>query len=74
MDQNMSTIDAGKTYLIRHSRKGTFAARVVEVRDEWADVIVVAGKASAAMSYNEAEVGDALTVRRSFCTLTEQPQ
>jgi len=63
----------GNTYLIKHSRKGTFHGRVIALRGEWLDVVIVEGRAGAMCSYNECEVGDDLTVRDTLCQLTSVP-
>lgn len=69
----MSTTDiqAGKTYHINHSRKGKFTGTVTKFDDTWADVLIVMGRAKAMLAYNEANEGETVTVRRSFCTFTE---
>lgn len=61
-------LETGKPYKIRHSRKGTFFGRLISIRGEWADVEVTRGAAGAMLSYNEASVGEVVTVRLSFCT------
>lgn len=63
----------GKTYLVRHSRKGTFFGRLISHCDEWATLEITAGKASAIFEHNERKAGEEVTVRRSFCSFTEQP-
>jgi hypothetical protein len=67
------TIKVGKTYLVNSSRKGIFAMRVTQIDEEWATGIVTGGKAKAMLDYNEREIGEEVTVRRSFCTFTQQP-
>lgn len=66
-------LQIGKEYVVNHSRKGTFSARVKGVDGEWADLEVTAGKAGAMCSYNEREPGEDVTVRLSHCRFTEQP-
>lgn len=66
-------IEVGKTYLINSQRKGTFVAKLTHVDDEWATGLVVGGKAKAMLEYNERDIGEEVTVRRSFCKFTEQP-
>ena len=61
-------IEVGKQYRITHSRKGQFTANIVGIRDEWVDCVITDGKAGAMLDYNEREKGEAITVRRSFCT------
>ncbi len=65
-------IEIGKTYRIKSSRKGTFTGKIVALNDEWADVLITSGKAGAMLDYNEREAGEEVTVRRSFCTFTEE--
>lgn len=64
----------GATYLINSSRKGTFAGKLVHFDDTWVAFNITACKASAMLEYNEAHKGEEVTVRRSFCTFTEQPE
>lgn len=66
-------LQIGKEYLVNHSRKGTFAARVKAVDDIWATLDVTAGTAKAMMDYNDADAGEEVTVRLSHCQFTEQP-
>ena len=63
-----ATPEVGKTYTVRHSRKGTFKAIVRSVDEEWADLEVVAGRADAIMPDNRAEKGESVTVRLSMCS------
>lgn len=64
-------ISAGKTYRINHTRKGVFVARLTSVDDVWATGVVVSGKARAMLDYNEREVGEEVTIRRSFSVFEE---
>lgn len=66
-------LQVGKEYLVKHSRKGTFAARVAAFDSTWATLVMSGGKASARMAYNEATVGDEVVVRLTLCQFTEQP-
>lgn len=65
---NDEKIEVGKQYRITHSRKGTFTANIVGIRDEWVDCVITDGKARAMLDYNVREKGETITVRRSFCT------
>lgn len=65
-------LQIGKEYMVNHQRKGKFSAQVKAVDDVWVTLEVTAGKASAMCSYNEAGVGEEVTVRRSFCHFTDQ--
>lgn len=63
----------GKTYMVNSSRKGTFVGALTSADETWASFLITAGKARAIMDYNEREKCEEVTVRRSFCTFTEQP-
>lgn len=67
-------ITVGKTYKIIHSRKGIFTGRIIKVDHTWAIVLITNGKAKAMLPENEAEQGEQITIRRSFCVFTEQPE
>lgn len=66
----MSMID-GKTYTVHHMRKGTFTGRLINHDDSWARFEIVEGRTKAMMAYNEAGVGDEVSVRRSLCRFAE---
>lgn len=66
-------MEVGKTYRVNHQRKGTFVAEVKAFDSEWATLEIVSGEAAAKLEYNARYAGEELTVRRSFCTFTEQP-
>ena len=71
MPSNTTTApEEGKTYIVRHARKGMFTAKVCALNDEWADLEVVAGRADAMCAYNVAEKGETVTVRLSQCSFT----
>jgi tellurite resistance-related uncharacterized protein len=65
----MVTLEIGKIYLIEHSRKGNFLAKVLSQDDEWATVEVVKGHAEFMASGNSDRglSGDQITIRKSFC-------
>lgn len=67
-------LEVGKTYLVNSSRKGTFAGRLKHADETWATLEITGGKAKAMLYYNERERGEEVTVRRSFCRFTEQPE
>jgi len=68
-------LENGKTYLVNHSRKGTFAMKVNSQCDTWAHGVVAGGKASAMLDYNEKFNGDDISVRISHLrSAVEQPQ
>ncbi len=67
-------LETGKTYLVSHIRKGTFAMRVNKQDDTWTYGVVAGGKADAVLDYNEKEVNEPITVRTSFLeSAIEQP-
>ncbi len=68
-----TTPEVGKTYRIKHSRKGTFSGIVTGLDDTWAKVLIVAGTARAMLDYNEREAGETVTVRLSHCAFEEVP-
>jgi len=59
-------IEAGKTYLMDHVRKGSFGLRVTEASEEWVDGVVTKGKPKMMNPWNAVDPGDSITVRRSF--------
>lgn len=66
-------VEVGKTYNVKHVRKGNFTIRVTAINGEWIDGVIVAGRvryASQAHS-NEGYVGDAVTVRACLATFEE---
>lgn len=64
----------GEVYLVTSSRKGTFAGKLTSCDATWATFEITAGKAKAMLEYNEREKGEEVTVRREWCTFTEQPK
>lgn len=67
----MSAPQIGKTYAVDHSRKGKFQMRVTDIRNEWVDGVVTAGKAGAMLRYNEVPAGEEITIRAEFAKFTE---
>lgn len=59
----------GKTYIINHSRKGTFGLHVESQDDEWLYGYVAGGTAKAIMDYNVKETGERIAVRK--CLIKE---
>lgn len=59
-------LEAGKTYLVTHERKGTFGFKVENVGPEWAYGHVASGSAMAMLSYNTRHVGEEISVRRDM--------
>lgn len=71
----MSTkLTVGTTYKVNSSRKGIFVGTLTHADETWATILITSGKAKAMMDYNEREQGETVTVRRSFCTFTEQAE
>ena len=71
----MTNLTVGKTYLINHTRKGTFVGKLKSVSDngDWADIQITGGTANAMLDENIGYIGDTITCRISFCRFTEQP-
>lgn len=65
--------EVGQTYRVKHSRKGIFEMRVTGVDKDWAHGVITDGFAGAILPYNEREVGEDITVRRSFCVFSAAP-
>ena len=63
-----------KTYLIRHSRKGTFALKIESQCDTWVHGTIAGGKAKAMMEYNECSKGDPVSCRRSHIVSAVEQQ
>jgi hypothetical protein len=61
-------IEVGKTYLIKHQRKGVFAGKIIGIDDTWTTAIVTGGSAKAMLDYNVAEKGDTISVRAEWIT------
>ena len=59
-------MDIGKTYLIKHQRKGTFMAKILSESGDFTDALIVAGQADAILSHNIATIGETITFRASF--------
>lgn len=59
-------LENGKIYLVNHSRKGTFAMRVSRQCATWVRGVIIGGKASAMLDYNEKIVGEDVSVRVSL--------
>lgn len=70
----MSNLTPGRRYLVNSSRKGMFMGELLNMDDTWATFRITSGRAKAILDYNEREKGEEVTVRRAFCTFTEQPQ
>jgi hypothetical protein len=55
-------LEVGKTYKLRHTRKGEFTAKVLSCDDEWAEVEIVEGEAKEMSRENEGP-GEKVTIR-----------
>ncbi len=66
-------LQAGKTYLVDHVRKGQFSLRITEVGGDWVVGVVVAGTARHISSENVwvGGVGTKLTIRIALAHFTE---
>ncbi|MFV7762851.1 hypothetical protein ACNPKZ_20160 [Shewanella algae] len=66
--------ESGKTYLVKHQRKGTFAVRVSHQRGEFTYGVIVGGQTTAIMADNEKSAGDEISFRTNFVnSAVEQP-
>lgn len=62
----------GKSYTVKHSRKGTFLGTLKSFDNEWATFIIVKGTAHTIGSWREPTTeGGEIDVRRSLAELTE---
>ena len=59
-------MDIGKTYLIKHLRKGTFMATILNKNNNFIDARIVGGQADAMLAENIATIGETITFRTSF--------
>lgn len=66
----MSELTVGKTYYVRHSRKGSFSAKLVANYPDTAVLEIVMGTA-AYISCADAAPGDEISVRKSLCHFEE---
>ena len=67
-------IEIGKTYLIRHQRKGTFLGKITAIDDTWTTAIVTGGRTEAMLDYNVVEKGGTVIFRSEWVTsAVEQP-
>lgn len=66
-----NNLEIGKTYHVVSQRKGRFVMRLTHHDETWASGIIVKGKASAILAYNEVHEGEEVTVRKSWTTFKE---
>jgi hypothetical protein len=60
--------EVGQTYVVHHSRKGTFTVRMLAVYDDWIEGEVVDGEVKyLARPYGES--GEKVSMRRSLVSL-----
>ena len=57
----------GQIYKVIHSRKGVFNFLVSEQDETWATGLIIEGKASAILEYNEKEQFENITIRKELC-------
>ena len=62
--------EIGKTYLIRHSRKGTFTGKILAQDDEFSKILIVDGEAKY-LNDDNGKPGETISIRRSFCTFSK---
>lgn len=67
------SLKIGKEYLIEHSRKGQFYAKLIEDTGDFIKVKITKGRANfiSAMNAGMGVVGDHISIRKSFCTFKE---
>lgn len=63
--------EVGKTYTVRHSRKGVFVAKVEAVHEDFVDLRIVNGVAHAMLPENVRYAGEDIQVRTSLATFEE---
>lgn len=68
----MSAYEAGKTYEIKHSRKGKLTVKIEGVSDEWVHSKIIAGNAMGVRGDVLASEGDDLTFRASLATILRE--
>lgn len=71
----MGTVpEVGKTYEVRHSRKGTLTIKVQALKDEWVTGELISGKERLMSSESTPkEPGESITLRDVHCYLLERP-
>lgn len=58
------SLEIGKEYEVRHSRKGTFTATIDKIEGEWIEVTLTSGKERVLSKERiPAEAGDSITIR-----------
>lgn len=67
-------LEIGKTYKVRHQRKGVFLATVCAVSGEWVTLEVVEGHTETLIGANSKSEGERLDVRRSLCDFQPRPE
>ena len=72
----MSDLIAGKFYKVNHTRKGKFVIKFESENSDWVNGQLVDGGPSYVMAHNQVEIGEKITLRKSFCTfeIIEQKQ
>ena len=61
-------LEVGKAYRIKHSRKGSFTARITGVDLSFTSAIITDGKAEAILKGSERHIGETVIFRTSFVT------
>ncbi len=64
-------LELNKTYKVKHRRKGSFTMKVTAVTSDVVSGIIVDGVAKAEMEYNVRDVGESISVDKSFCDFSE---
>ncbi len=67
----MERLEKGKTYEVKHRRKGTFSIQMLEDDGEWVRGTIVQGQADAKLAENTLLLGDPVQVKKTFCVFKE---
>lgn len=68
--KHMNLIE-GQIYKVNHRRKGEFNLMVTTQDDTWVTGLIVEGKASSILKYNEYGPSEEITIRKDLCKFQE---
>jgi len=65
--------EVGKTYLMRHSRKGNAKVKILSISDDevWVDVEIISGTLRGIGAGSVRQAGDAVRARLQLCQFVE---
>jgi hypothetical protein len=63
-----STLEVGKIYLIRHSRKGKFVIYIESIHGEWVNAEILEGTTTTFNPDNSRGAGEKITIRETLIT------